>query len=74
LEDIIGTNKYVESIADVSKRVDDLSDQRAERINRLKLCEREKDAIEPAMKEANSSSRWSLEARSDRPAAPPAGV
>lgn len=52
LEDIIGTNKYMEPIAQATKLVEDLSEQRNEKMQRVKAAEREKDNLEGAKNEA----------------------
>lgn len=52
LEDIIGSNKFVEQIEELSKVVDGLNEQRVEKINRLKIVEKEKDSLEGPMKDA----------------------
>lgn len=52
LEDIIGSNRFVERIDELSKAVDGLNELRVERINRLKIAEKEKDSLEGPMKDA----------------------
>lgn len=52
LEDIIGSNQFVERIDELSKVVDELNEQRVEKINRLKIAEKEKDGLEGPMKDA----------------------
>lgn len=46
LEDIIGTSKYKEDIEKASEDVDKLNDERGEKLNRVKIVEREKAALE----------------------------
>lgn len=46
LEDIIGTTQYKERIESASKEVEELNDQRGERMNRLRVVEREKASLE----------------------------
>ncbi|KAA0200463.1 hypothetical protein HAZT_HAZT006975 [Hyalella azteca] len=46
LEDIVGSTRFKEPIELLSKRVDDLNEQREEKLNRLKLVEKEKDELE----------------------------
>lgn len=46
LEDIIGTSKYKEPIEQAQVEVDELNDQRGEKMNRLRLVEKEKSALE----------------------------
>ena len=45
LEDIIGTNQYVESIEEKAKSLEALNEQRGGQVNRLKLVEKERDAL-----------------------------
>jgi structural maintenance of chromosome 4 len=52
LEDIIGSNKYVEQIKEESLKVDTLCEQRSERLNRAKMAEREVTALEGPRGEA----------------------
>lgn len=46
LEDIIGTTKYKEPIEQASLEVEALNEQRGEKMNRLRVVEREKAALE----------------------------
>lgn len=46
LEDIIGTTKYKEPIEQASLEVEALNEERAEKMNRLRVVEREKAALE----------------------------
>lgn len=46
LEDIIGTAKYKQSIEDSLIEMDKLSDERSERLGRLRIVEKEKDRLE----------------------------
>ena len=46
IEDMIGSNRLVPDIANASKKLDELNDVRQERLNRVKLVEKEKDNIE----------------------------
>lgn len=46
LEDIIGTTIYKRPIEDSGKIVEQLNDERAEKLNRLKYVEKEKNALE----------------------------
>ena len=46
LEDIIGTTKYKEPIEQADKEREELDEQRGEKMNRLKVVEREKGALE----------------------------
>lgn len=52
LEDIIGTSKYKTPIDEAMVELDALADQRAEKLNRLRLVEREKNALEEKKREA----------------------
>jgi len=52
LEDIVGTSRFKVPIETFAKRVEDLNEDRVEKLNRVKLVEKEKDDLEPAMKEA----------------------
>lgn len=52
LEDIIGTTKYKQPIEDANKDVEELNDQRGEKLNRLRVVEREKGALEDKKKDA----------------------
>ncbi|KAF2348276.1 RecF/RecN/SMC N-terminal [Trinorchestia longiramus] len=46
LEDIVGSTRFKEPIELLSKRVEDLNEQREEKLNRLKMVEKEKDELE----------------------------
>ena len=46
LEDIIGTTKYKEPIQQASSEVETLNEERGEKMNRLRVVEREKAALE----------------------------
>jgi len=46
LEDIIGTTKYKQPIEDAQLEVDALSEERGEKMNRLRVVEREKSSLE----------------------------
>ncbi|EGO05390.1 hypothetical protein SERLA73DRAFT_101211 [Serpula lacrymans var. lacrymans S7.3] len=52
LEDIIGTSKYKEPIDEALVAMDRLSEDRTEKLNRLRIVEREKNALEVQKKEA----------------------
>ncbi|XP_043229658.1 structural maintenance of chromosomes protein 4-like isoform X2 [Amphibalanus amphitrite] len=45
LEDIVGSSRYKEPIELLSQRVEQLNEQRAEKLNRVKLVEKEKDEL-----------------------------
>ncbi|OXG87424.1 hypothetical protein C345_03199 [Cryptococcus neoformans A2-102-5] len=61
LEDIIGTTKYKEPIEQASLEVEALSEERAEKMNRLRVVEREKAALESQKQEAEEYLRASNE-------------
>lgn len=46
LEDIVGSSRFKEPIEILSKRVEDLNEARGEKLNRVKLVEKEKDELE----------------------------
>lgn len=48
LEDIIGSNKFVEPIADTTKELEGLGVERTRRLNRLRIVEKEKIQLEAA--------------------------
>jgi len=52
LEDIIGSNRFVEQIEERSKVLDGLNEQRTEKVNRLKIAERERDNLSGSKSEA----------------------
>lgn len=52
LEDIIGTSSYKTPIEEALGQVEALTDQRSEKLNRLRIVEREKNALEAQRKEA----------------------
>ncbi|PIL31300.1 hypothetical protein GSI_05998 [Ganoderma sinense ZZ0214-1] len=52
LEDIIGTAEYKEKIEDTLAEVDRLTDLRQEKLNRLKIVEKDRNALEAKKKEA----------------------
>ena len=54
LEDIIGTNQYVDPIEEKAKALETLNDQRGGQVNRLKLVEKERDALGGAKAEAET--------------------
>ena len=54
LEDIIGTVKYKQPIEDSLVDMDKLSDERSERLGRLRIVEKEKDRLEGHKDEAES--------------------
>ncbi|XP_031833737.1 structural maintenance of chromosomes 4-like protein gluon [Nomia melanderi] len=52
LEDIIGTVRYKEPLEKLSEKVEILSEYRVEKLNRLRIIEKEKAALEEPMQEA----------------------
>ena len=46
LEDIIGSNRHVAAIDEAGKQVDLLNEQRQEKLNRVKLVDKEKEGLE----------------------------
>nr|CAD32690.1 SMC4 protein [Oryza sativa] len=54
LEDIIGTNQYVEKIEEASKQLEMLNEKRTASVQMLKLSEKERDNLESAKNEAET--------------------
>lgn len=52
LEDIIGTARYKEPLEKLSQKVELLTERRAEKLNRLRVVESEKEALEEPMQDA----------------------
>ncbi|TPX44267.1 hypothetical protein SeMB42_g04396 [Synchytrium endobioticum] len=52
LEDIIGTAVYKRPIEDASQRLERMNDERAEKLNRVKMVEKDKNALEGKKDEA----------------------
>jgi len=52
LEDIIGTSKYKEPIDQAMVKMEELQEERSDKLNRLRLVEKEKNALEDKKKEA----------------------
>ena len=52
LEDIIGTSQYKQPIEDALVEVERFSEERAEKLNRLKIVERERNSLEAKKREA----------------------
>lgn len=46
LEDIIGSNKYVEKIEEAAQKVESTNETRTEKLNRVKLVEKERENLE----------------------------
>ena len=64
LEDIIGSSKYVQETEEAAVTVESLTEQRQEKLNRVKAVEKEKDSLESAKQEAESLLRKEREIRS----------
>ncbi|XP_074317799.1 structural maintenance of chromosomes protein 4 [Silene latifolia] len=54
LEDIIGTNKYVEKIEDSHKQLESLNEKRSGVVQMVKLAEKERDSLEDVKNEAEA--------------------
>ncbi|CAK9223237.1 unnamed protein product [Sphagnum troendelagicum] len=54
LEDIIGSNQYVERIEEASKQLETLNEKRDGMVQRVKVAEKEKDSLESAKNEAET--------------------
>ncbi|XP_015583967.1 structural maintenance of chromosomes protein 4 [Ricinus communis] len=54
LEDIIGTDKYVEKIEESSKELESLNEKRSGVVQMVKLAEKERDSLEDVKNEAES--------------------
>ncbi|THV05398.1 RecF/RecN/SMC protein [Dendrothele bispora CBS 962.96] len=52
LEDIIGTSKYKEPIDQAMVKMEELQEERGDKLNRLRLVEKERNALEDKKKEA----------------------
>ncbi|KAJ3297941.1 hypothetical protein HK104_011341 [Borealophlyctis nickersoniae] len=52
LEDIIGTSSYKQPIEDANTALDQLNEERAEKLNRLKIVEKDKKGLESKKEEA----------------------
>jgi structural maintenance of chromosome 4 len=52
LEDLIGSNVYKEPIADKARELDALNEEKQDKLNKVKAASKDKDALEPAMREA----------------------
>ena len=46
LEDIIGTSKYKVPIEEANEKVERLSEERSDKLNRAKIVEKEKQSLE----------------------------
>lgn len=52
LEDIIGTSQFKQPLEEAFAEVERLTEERAEKYNRLRITEKEKDALEDKKREA----------------------
>ncbi|KAL0113308.1 hypothetical protein PUN28_012455 [Cardiocondyla obscurior] len=52
LEDIIGTSRYKEPLAKLENKVEELTERKLEKLHRLKVVQKEKEALEEPMQEA----------------------
>lgn len=52
LEDIVGTARYKQPIEEAMAELDALAEKRAEKLNRLRIVEREKNSLEDKKREA----------------------
>ncbi|KAG7451885.1 uncharacterized protein BT62DRAFT_1071090 [Guyanagaster necrorhizus] len=52
LEDIIGTSKYKENIDEALQKVDELQEKRSDKMNRLRIVEKEKNSLDEKRKDA----------------------
>lgn len=64
LEDIIGSSKFVQQTEEAAELVEQLSDQRQEKLNRVKAVEKEKDNLQDAKQEAEQLLKKDREIRS----------
>jgi len=61
LEDIIGTSEYKSQIQKAEADLENMGTERTERLNRLKIVEKEKDALEAKKNEAESYIKYENE-------------
>ncbi len=66
LEDIIGSNRYVDETNDAARRVEEWTDLRQEKLNRVKAVEKEKASLEGAKLEAEGLLQKERETRRKR--------
>ncbi|CAB9521168.1 Structural maintenance of chromosomes protein 4 (Fragment) [Seminavis robusta] len=66
LEDIIGSSQYVDETNLAAEKVEQLTEQRQEKLNRVKAAEKEKEHLEDAKKEAESLLQKDREIRRKR--------
>jgi len=63
LEEIIGSKKFVKETEKAAALVDELTEQRQEKLNRVKAVEKEKDSLEGAKQEAEALVKKNIEIR-----------
>jgi len=54
LEDIIGSNKFIEPIKEMETKVEQLNEDRALKLSNVKMVEKEKDSLEGGKTEAEA--------------------
>ena len=54
LEDIIGSNQFVKQIEEIGKSLEELNEQRVDKVNRLKAAEKERDSLSGSKAEAEA--------------------
>eukprot|EP01080_Neovahlkampfia_damariscottae_P000698 gene698-8950_t len=52
IEDIVGTNKYQEMIKTAEENVDKINEERTEKLNRVKISEKDKESLEGSKNDA----------------------
>lgn len=52
LEDIIGTSRYKEPLEKLANKVEELTERKVEKLHRLRVVQKEKEALEEPMQEA----------------------
>lgn len=67
LEDIIGTTRYKEPIEQASQEVETLNEERSEKMNRLRVVEREKSSLEVSLFTSPSCRIDEIRIRSEKP-------
>jgi structural maintenance of chromosome 4 len=66
LEDIIGSHRFVEPIESAADELEVLNEERAEKLNRVRFVEKEKDSLERAKNEAESYIATDVQLRQQR--------
>jgi len=52
LEDIIGTSRYKEPLEKLTNKIEELTERKIEKLHRLRVVQKEKEALEEPMQEA----------------------